>query len=132
MATYSIDHPEIQAAIADLRTALDKSVLNIQSVQLFGSTLTTPIDKAKDIDFFISYKDVEFEMLRNKLLNNNLQRNVAVENHEAKYSNCPIWDNKRPLTLHIVLYREGISEFSKKLMSTKQNSIDMTELVLSK
>ena len=130
MTFYNRNHPEIVEAIRDLKKIIGNYKSTIESIQLFGSALTIPIEEAKDIDFFIAYKNIDFDTLRNNLQSTNIGRNIAVENHEAEYSNCPIWDKKRPLTLHIVLYREGISNFSEKLLRTKEKSIDITNEVL--
>ena len=130
MALYTKEHPEIKQAIIDLKNIIGEHNSYIENIKLFGSALTIPIEEAKDIDFFISYKGIDFNSMRSKLLNSVIGRNVAVENHEASYSNCPIWSSERPLTLHIILYREGISDFSKKLLKTKEKAIDITREVL--
>lgn len=126
---FTLTHPEIDGAISDLRTVIRDSMEHIESIQLFGSSLTIPIEEAKDIDFFISYKDLEFDKIRKQLLDNNLGRHVAVEDQESRYHNCPPWTESRPLTLHIVLYRQGKSHFSEKLLRTKEKSLDITSIV---
>lgn len=127
MTLYTENHSEIKSAINDLKKIIGEDMRYIENIQLFGSALTIPIEDAKDIDFFISYKGIDFDTLRNKLMGYGIERNVAVENHEATYSNCPIWSSERPLTLHIILYRKGESKFSDKLIKTKEKSVDITK-----
>ncbi len=126
---FTLAHPEIRKSISDLRIVVQNSLEYIDSIQLFGSALIIPIEEAKDIDFFISYKSIGFDKIRNQLLSNNMERHIAIENQESAYSNCPPWTNERPLTLHIVLYREGKSQFSEKLLRTKEKSLDITAIV---
>ncbi len=130
MIYFNIKHHEIKKAINDLKSLIIKYKNHIDRVMLFGSTLTIPIDDAKDIDFFISYKGLNFEDLRKSLLKVPLRRRIVVENIEADYRNHPEWPKEIPLTLHIILYREGILKFSEKLKKTKEKAIDISSEVL--
>lgn len=127
---YRLDHPEIQDALRDLTRLLSGLGPLVDRVELFGSTLTIPIGEARDIDFFVGYRDASFDEVRRRLLGTPLPRNVAVESLDATYQNCPKWTTERPLTLHIVLYRDGVSEFSEKLIRTRRAAVDVTAAVL--
>ena len=128
---YSIDHPEIQEAFGDLRRLLSGLGSLVEKVELFGSTLTIPVREARDIDFFVGFRNATFDDVRRRLLANSLPRNVVVESVEGFYTNHPKWNTTRPLTLHIILYRDGVSEFSEKLVRTRQAAVDVTSVVLA-
>lgn len=130
MKTLSLTHPEVISAIDDLKEIIGRSKDKIESVQIFGSTIKMPLTEAKDVDFFISYKNTSFEEMKESLLKHNLSRIVHVENHEAKYTNHPEWERENPLRLHILLYQEGKTEFTEKLKRTKKYSIDITPEIL--
>lgn len=127
---FSLNHPEIKEAFGDLRRLLGGLGSLIDKIELFGSTLAISVTEARDIDFFVGYRNATFEEMRVKLLSNSLARNVVIESLDATYTNCPKWDTSRPLTLHIILYQEGISEFSEKLVRTRQTAVDVTSEVL--
>lgn len=127
---YSLNHPEIQEAFGDLRRLLSRLGSLVEKVELFGSTLTVPVREARDIDFFVAYRDATFDEVRSRLLANSLPRNVVVESLDASYTNCPKWDTTRPLTLHIILYRNDQSVFSEKLIRTRQAAVNVTSVVL--
>lgn len=129
METKKLELKEIRNAISDLKKLIAGNVQNIVSVSLFGSTVDMHIDKAEDIDFFIAYKNSDFDMIRNDILTVNIGRNIIVESHEAQYTNHPTWTRETPLRIHIILYRDGISEFSEKLLRTRKSSIDITHLI---
>lgn len=131
MKTLSLTHPEVISAIDDLKTIIADQKNNIDSVQLFGSTIKMPLEEAKDVDFFIAYKDsTTFEELRKSLLKTKLDRIIHIENHQGKYTNHPEWEREHPLRLHILLYQQGKTEFTEKLKRTKKDSIDITPEIL--
>jgi hypothetical protein len=88
--------------------------------------------KARDIDFFVAFRRISFEELRTKLMDSDIGRHVVVESLEASYSNCPLWELHTPLTLHLILYRQGISSFSAKLTETRSAALDVTKRVLGR
>lgn len=127
---FTIAHPEIQSALKDLRRLLAGHTANVESVELFGSTLRIPVEDAQDIDFFVAFRGVPFAELRAKLLAIDCGRHLVVESLEASYSNCPSWEVRTPLTLHLILYRKGISAFSEKLTRTRKAAVDVTTSVV--
>jgi predicted nucleotidyltransferase len=130
MKNAILERPDIRLAISDLRSLLKGITENIEEVSLFGSTVSTPVKKAKDIDFFIAYKDIQFDKIRHHLLSTSIGRHVVVETIVAQYTNHPEWPKEDPVRIHIILYRKGISKFSEKLERTKINSIDISKEVI--
>lgn len=128
MKTNKLELPEIRQAINDLKTLILGKEENIESISLFGSTIKMSISKAKDIDFFIKYKNCDFETLRQDLLKVKIGRNLTIENHSSSYTNHPTWLREEPLRMHILLFQEE-TQFSEKLNRTKKSSIDITHLV---
>jgi predicted nucleotidyltransferase len=125
-----LNTPDIEQAVNDLRSLLVGIKHNIEDVSLFGSTVTTPIHEAHDIDFFVAYRDASFDDVRKHLISVPLIRRVVVESLEATYTNHPDWPRELPLRMHIILYRKGLSKFSAKLERTRVNSINITKAVL--
>lgn len=126
---YTITHPEIQTAFSDMKRLLSGLGSLVEKVELFGSTLKIPIAEARDVDFFVGYRGITFEDVHKAIIETLLPRNVVVESIDASYTNCPKWTTERPLTLHIILYQEGKSEFSEKLLRTRQDAVDVTSMI---
>ncbi len=132
MSFYNENSAEIKDAYSDLKSIISGVDEKIDSIQLFGSTLLIPIEESRDIDFFISYKNIEFEKLRSILLESASSiRPVVIENHEGVYKNCPSWERTTPHTIHIILYRKGASSYSEKLIRTMEKSIDVTKKIIT-
>lgn len=131
MEYFTLQNQEIQSAISDLTTMIRGVNQNISNVMLFGSTLSIPAKDAKDIDFFIDYKNISFEILKEELLKTKLRRRVVVEDIMQMYSNCPKWPKESPLAIHIILYKKGVSKLSEKLIKTRKKAIDISNIVLS-
>lgn len=127
---YDIEHPVIQSALVDLRSLLKTVKSHIEKVELFGSTLTQPIDAIRDVDFFVAYEGKPFGVIRDGLRRAKLERHVVVEDLEASYANCPKWPIQEPLTIHIVLYRPRQSAFTPKLERARESSVEVTDLVV--
>lgn len=127
---FTLEHPQIKDALEDLRSLMVQSVVDVRKIELFGSTLRTSCDEAQDIDFFVDYGGGIFSEAKAALEGSVNGRRVVVQNLEASYANCPAWPRELPLTIHIILYRNGISHFSEKLVRTRAHSIDVTDLVL--
>ncbi len=126
-----LSHPEVAQAVRDLKSMLLNIKENIEDVILFGSAVKTSPDDARDIDFFIAYKDMPFQDIRSQLLALLPGRRVIVENVEANYTNHPQWPKEEPLPIHIILYRKGISNLSEKLEKAKRESVDISSEALS-
>ena len=130
MTFLNYDHPEVQEAIRNVRELLKDHSDSIVSVSLFGSTLTTEVSKAQDIDFLVSFRDANYENIRNDILMRDIGRKVVVQRAGNGYSNHPDWPRELPLPLHILFYDCDKSELKPKMMRTRDTAIDITDLVL--
>jgi hypothetical protein len=127
--TTILNRPDIKLAVEDLNTLLTGLERNIDGISLFGSTVTIPVEQARDIDFFIAYKNADFVEMRKQILSRPIGRRVVVENLEAQYTNHPEWPKENPVRIHIILYRKGVSKFSEKLDRTRASSLEITSAI---
>jgi len=130
MDFLNLDHPEVQQAIRDVKCLLEKHKKNIVSVSLFGSTLTTRIDEAQDIDFLVSFRDADYNRIKEEMLANDIDRKLVIQRADNGYSNHPDWPKEKPIPLHILFYDHDKCNLKPKMMKTLTTAIDITKLVL--
>ena len=130
MTFLNYDHPEVQRAIHDIRALLKGHSDKIVCVSLFGSTLSTKVNEAQDIDFLVSFRNGDYQNIKNDILMKDIGRKVVVQRADNGYSNHPDWPRELPIPLHILFYDHDKSNLKPKMMRTRDTAIDITDLVL--
>jgi len=112
-----------------LLKAYSKEIIN---VSLFGSTLTTKVNEAQDIDFLVAFRNGNYDDIKSNILLQNIGRKVVVQRADNGYSNHPDWPKETPVPLHILFYDYDKNNLKPKMLQTKNTAIDITDLVMGK
>lgn len=132
MIEVSIRDRLVLDALDDLVRILRPVAQSIVRVFVVGSA-TKVSGEVRDIDFLVAYRNLEYQALaqrvRRAARDSGVARMLQIECLEQGYSNCPSWPKSDPPAIHLLLFEEGRTSPSQKLLNWRATALDVTRLI---